>query len=102
MGNNRRKNTDWRETYWQVLFAADPEKLQTSIEVAHEAVKRRICTLWDVQPPDMGELNQLAYASYTLGLLKQHGWGAQAKTRTSDSPPVQTLVNLAFRPVKKK
>ena len=65
-------DTDWREAYRQVLFEAEPENLQMSIEAAHEAVNRRICTVWDVQPPDMGELNQLAYASYILGLLKQH------------------------------
>ena len=63
------KNTDWREQYRQVLFEADPLKLQMGIEVAHQAVQRRICELWDVQPADIRELTQLSYASYFLGLL---------------------------------
>jgi hypothetical protein len=63
------KNTDWREQYRQVLFEADPEKLQMGIEVANQAIQGRICELWDVQPADICELTQLAYASYFLGLL---------------------------------
>jgi hypothetical protein len=63
------KGTDWREHYRQVLFEADPEKLQMGIEAAHQAVQRRICELRDVEPADTRELSQLAYASYFLGLL---------------------------------
>src|SRR5215469_12987213 len=61
--------TDWREHYREALFEADPDKLQMGIEAAHQAVQRRICALWDVQPTDIRELTQLAYASYFLGLL---------------------------------
>ena len=64
-----KKDTDWRDAYRQVLFEADPEKLQMSIEAAHEAVERRVCTLNDVRPQDMSELTQLAYASHILTLL---------------------------------
>jgi hypothetical protein len=63
------KDSDWREHYREVLFQADPEKLQMAIGAAHGAVQRRICALSDVQPPDTGELTQLAYASHILGLL---------------------------------
>jgi hypothetical protein len=63
------KNNDWREQYRQVLFEADPEKLQMGIEVANQAIQERICELWNVQPADICELTQLAYASYFLGLL---------------------------------
>ena len=60
---------DWREHYRQALFEADPDKLQMGIAAAHQAVQQRICTLWDIQPADIRELTQLAYASYFLGLL---------------------------------
>lgn len=62
-------DTDWREHYRQALFEADPNKLQMGIKAAHLAVQQRICALWDVQPADIRELTQLAYASYFLGLL---------------------------------
>lgn len=62
-------DTDWREHYRQALFEADPNKLQMAIKAAHWAVQQRICALWDVQPADIRELTQLAYASYFLGLL---------------------------------
>jgi hypothetical protein len=64
------KDTDWREHYREVLFQPDPEKLPMAIEVALQAVQRRTAALWDVQPPDRGELTQLAYALYILGLLR--------------------------------
>jgi hypothetical protein len=62
------KGTDWREQYTQVLFKADPEKLQMGIEAAHEAVQHRICALWDGSAGGYW-LTQLAYASRFRGLV---------------------------------
>jgi hypothetical protein len=83
------KDIDWREQYRQVLFEADREKLLVGIEATHQTVQQRILALWDVEPVDVRELTQLAYASYFLGLLtritEQHQ-EAEGPTRWAFKP----------------
>lgn len=66
---HRTKNIDWREPYREVLFEGNARKLPERIELAHQAIQRRVCQLSDTRPTDTRELSQLAYASHFLALL---------------------------------
>jgi hypothetical protein len=61
---------DWREQYWQALFEADPDRVLMRIEAANEAIRWRICELWELGSVDIRERSQLDSAAYFLGLLR--------------------------------
>jgi hypothetical protein len=61
---------DWREQYRQALFEADPDRVRVPIEAAHEAIRWRICELWELGSLDIRERSQLHSTAYFLGLLR--------------------------------
>lgn len=66
---NHQESAEWREMYKLALFEPDPEKLAMRIENAREAIRWRICELWDLGTTDTKERSQLDAATYFLGLL---------------------------------
>lgn len=64
------EQVDWREQYRQALFEADPQRVLTRIEEAHQAIRFRICELWDSDAADIRERSELDSAAYFLGLLR--------------------------------
>lgn len=64
------EKADWREQYRQALFEADPQRVLTRIEEAHDAIRYRICELWESDETDIRERSELDSAAYFLGLLR--------------------------------
>lgn len=64
------EKADWQEQYRQALFEADPQRVLMRIEEAYEAIRCRICELWESDATDVRERSQLDSAAYFLGLLR--------------------------------
>ena len=67
---NSETTTEWRELYRRALFEADSEKTLVWIEVASQAIRCRVCELWQLRPADGRERSELDAAAYFLGLLR--------------------------------
>ena len=61
---------DWRELYREALFEADRDKVPVRIDVASQAIRCRLCELWQLGPTDIRERSELDAAAYFLGLLR--------------------------------
>ena len=64
------QGADWREQYRQALFEGDPQRVLMRIEEAHEAIRCRVCELWESDATDTRERSELDSAAYFLGLLR--------------------------------
>jgi hypothetical protein len=70
---NSEMNADWRDLYRQAVFEFDSEKFEMRIEAANQAIRCRVCAMWQLGPVDARERSQLDAASYFLGLLRMAG-----------------------------
>ena len=66
---NAEINADWRDLYREALFEPDLEKLPMRVDAANQAIRSRVCEIWQLGPDDAEERSQLDAASYFLGLL---------------------------------
>jgi hypothetical protein len=67
---NAGMDPDWRDVYREALFEPDSEKVLIRIDTANQAIRCRVCGIWQLGRADGQERSQLDAASYFLGLLR--------------------------------
>ena len=67
---NSETTANWRELYRDALFEADSEKALVRIDLASQAIRCRVCELWQLRPAGGRERSELDAPAYFLGLLR--------------------------------